>query len=124
VSWTFRSGHVPGTTPQRLPVSTVRFTPKLNADNAAKAGRAFTVPVTVQPQPGSAAGACRTLTVEVSYDNGRTWRKARLTGTGNNRVAHLRHPRGAGYVSLRAGATDAAGNTVRQTVLRAYRLRP
>ena len=38
-------------------------------------------------------------------------------------TATVTHPRGNRYVSLRAHATDAAGNTVTQTVIRAYRSR-
>ena len=57
----------------------------------------------------------------MSYDDGRTWRPVRLTGSGGDRVAHLRHPDRPGSVSLRAEATDTAGNTVQQTIVRAYR---
>jgi hypothetical protein len=120
-AWTFRSGHVSGETPKRLPISVVRFAPELSQRNTAPVGRAFAVPVTVQRQPGSAAGPCARLSVQVSYDDGRTWSDVRVTGTGGRRVAHLRHPDRAGFVSLRAAATDTAGNTVRQTIVRAYR---
>jgi hypothetical protein len=118
VAWTFRSGHVDGTTPQRLPVSVVRFTPALDANNAAPAGRAFTIPVTLQPQTDSQAGR---LSVEASYDDGATWRPATLRRTGSGWTAEVRHPRGTGFVSLRATATDQRGNTVTQTLTRAYR---
>jgi hypothetical protein len=36
----------------------------------------------------------------------------------------LFHPADASFVSLRAAATDSAGNSVRQTIIHAYRLRP
>jgi subtilisin family serine protease len=121
-SWTFRSGHVPGEEFRRLPISVVRFVPDLSQHNTAPAGRAFAIPVTVQRQPDSAAAACVALTVEVSYDDGRTWTAARLAGGGNQRVALVRHPDRAGFASLRASATDADGNTVRQTIIRAYRI--
>jgi hypothetical protein len=32
------------------------------------------------------------------------------------------HPKGDGYVSLRATATDSEGNSVIQAVIRAYRI--
>jgi hypothetical protein len=35
----------------------------------------------------------------------------------------VRHPAGAESVSLRATATDREGNSVTQTVIRAYKLR-
>jgi hypothetical protein len=34
----------------------------------------------------------------------------------------LRHPAGDGFVSLRARSSDASGDTVEQTVIRAYRI--
>ncbi|MEE6261081.1 S8 family serine peptidase [Plantactinospora sonchi] len=118
VTWTFRSGHVAGETPVRLPVSTVRFAPRVDNDNTAPAGQTGTVPVTVTAQPDSPAGANQSLTVEVSYDDGKTWAPVEVTAG----QAVLRHPENAGYVSLRANATDTAGNTVSQTVIRAYRI--
>jgi subtilisin family serine protease len=120
-AWTFRSGHVPGEEPRRMPISVIRFTPDVDDRNAAPAGRAVAVPVTVQRQPGSGAGPARSLRVQASYDDGRTWRTVRLTRDGDRWLAHLRHPDRAGFVSLRAASTDAAGNTTEQTIIRAYR---
>ena len=36
----------------------------------------------------------------------------------------VNHPAMEGFVSLRAKAVDTAGNTVEQTVIRAYRIAP
>jgi hypothetical protein len=117
--WTFRSGHVGGTKFAGLPVSAVRFTPDLDVDGSARAGRSFDLPVTVQRQPGAPAGKVRKLTVDVSYDDGKTWHKAAV----RDGVATVNHPGRPGYVSLRASATDTAGNTVTQTIIHAYRIR-
>jgi hypothetical protein len=121
-AWTFRSAHPGGDEPARLPLSTVRFTPALDADNAAPAGRAFHLPVTVEGQPGVPAAQTTGLTVEISYDDGATWSKASLRAAPTGWTATVRHPVGPGFASLRATAVDAAGNTVTQTILRAYRL--
>ncbi|MEO3819284.1 S8 family serine peptidase [Plantactinospora sp. B24E8] len=121
-SWTFRSGRPADGRIQHLPVQAVRFAPDLDGRNAAPAGREFRMPVRVQRQAGADPAGCASLTVDVSYDDGRTWRPVRLVGTGADRVAVLTHPTGAGFVSLRAAATDTAGNTVQQTIIRAYRL--
>lgn len=124
VAWTFRSGHVAGDEWAKLPAMAVRFTPKLDAGNAAPGGRTFDIPVTVAHQPGAPATRVKSLTVEVSYDDGRTWRTAELRRDGTARwVARVRHPAGAGYASLRARATDSRGGTVSQTVLHAYELK-
>ncbi|MFI6133981.1 S8 family serine peptidase [Micromonospora sp. NPDC051141] len=122
-SWTFRSKRVPGEQPARLPAMAVRFTPSLTADGTAPAGRPFTVPVAVQRQPGAPAGTVAALTVDVSYDGGKTWRKAPLKKQGGGWTATVVHPTGPGYVSLRASARDDAGNTVTQRIIQAYRLR-
>jgi len=122
-AWTFGSGHVGEGAPVALPLSAVRFTPVLDDRNAAPGGRAYRVPAVVSPQPGTAAGTLTELTVDVSYDDGATWQSAELRRTADGGTALVRHPVGPGYVSLRATATDSAGNTVTQTVVRAYRLR-
>ncbi|TDB82247.1 hypothetical protein [Micromonospora sp. KC721] len=122
-AWTFGSAHVGGDTPVALPLSAVRFTPVLDDRNVAPGGRAYPVPVVVSPQPGSAAGALMELSVDVSYDDGATWSRVEVRRTGAGGTAWLRHPAGPGYVSLRATATDSEGNSVTQTVVRAYRLR-
>jgi hypothetical protein len=122
-AWTFRSGHTDGDQPVRLPLAAVRFTGKLDANNAAPAGRVFDLPVTVEGQPGAAAPRTAALTVEVSYDDGKTWSTAPVRAVGGGWVATVRHPGRAGYVSLRAAATDAVGSTtVTETIIHAYRL--
>jgi hypothetical protein len=121
-TWTFTSEHVDGDTTKRLPLSSVRFSPRLDQLNTAPVNRTFDIPVTVDRQATSSAAPNRSLTVQVSYDDGRTWQKVSLRGDGDHRTASVRHPNAAGFVSLRAEATDTAGNTVTQTVIRAYRI--
>jgi hypothetical protein len=116
VAWTFRSAHVADSV--RLPLSTVRFAPRVDEENAAPAGQTATIPVSVVAQPDSAAGSNSTLTVDVSYDDGATWAPAPVAAG----QATVSHPARDGYVSLRATAVDSAGNTVTQTVIRAYKL--
>ena len=70
------------------------------------------------------AAKVRDLDVDVSYDDGVTWRWPLLVKVGNSWLALLFHPANARFVSLRAAADDSAGNSVQQTILRAYRLEP
>jgi hypothetical protein len=119
-SWTFRSRHVAGTTPQRLPLSTVQLSPKLDDLNAAPAGRLLDIPLDVQRQPGASAGRTLWATLEVSYDDGKTWHPALVRGSGDHRTATVRNPSATGYASLRVRAGDTTGETVTQTVIRAY----
>ncbi|MEV6239144.1 S8 family peptidase [Lentzea sp. NPDC051838] len=110
--WTFRSD----TTTHRtaLPLSVVRFTPQLDDNGYAQAGRMLSVPISTQSQTGSV----RVTSVEVSYDGGTTWRGTPIT---SGRVL-LAHPAGAKSVSLRAKASGS-GQTVEQTIINAYLLR-
>jgi subtilisin family serine protease len=121
-TWTFKSRHDPDAAFTPLPVMAVRFGPKLDENNAARAGVAFLLPVSVQRQAVAPAAEVRDLDVDVSYDDGATWRRALLVKVGNGWLASLFHPANADFVSLRAAATDSAGNSVQQTILRAYRL--
>ncbi|OLB82750.1 MAG: hypothetical protein AUI14_00075 [Actinobacteria bacterium 13_2_20CM_2_71_6] len=123
-AFTFRSAHVDGDirTKAILPLSAIRFAPGLDSKESAPAGRSFSLPVSVQRQPGGPAAGTGSLTVEVSYDNGKTWKAASVTTTSDGWTAQLSHPRKAGYVSLRAKYADAAGNTTEETIIRAYRI--
>jgi subtilisin family serine protease len=118
-SWTFPSTHTDRTTP--LPLMAVRYLPDLDTNNRAPAGKAFSFPVRVEHQPGSADTRPAALTVQASYDDGKTWHKVTLRPDGDQWTATVNNP-AKGYVSLRAVAKDAAGNTVDQTILRGYGL--
>lgn len=58
------------------------------------------------------------------YDDGVTWSRAQVKGRGHRGFeADVQRPsrvRGDAYVTLRVTARDAAGDSVRQTVRRAY----
>ncbi|MFC4017341.1 S8 family serine peptidase [Micromonospora sp. GCM10011542] len=116
VAWTFSSAHT--STPQRLPLTTARPMPALDDTNTAPAGRTMTIPVALDRQAGSDAAPGRTLGVSASFDDGRTWAALPVV----RGVARITHPRQPGFVSLRLTATDTAGNTVTQTIQRAYRI--
>ncbi|WP_344679061.1 S8 family serine peptidase [Saccharopolyspora taberi] len=115
-AWTFDSAGSPDTVP--LPLSAVRFAPELDATSTAPAGTHQEVPVFLEPQGGAPTPPAK-IAVQVSYDEGATWIEAPVID--NARVA-LDHPADATSVSLRASAEDAQGNTVEQTIIRAYKL--
>ena len=130
--WTFTSARPPDPGPKEekdkggagLPLLAVRFAPPdLDLRNAVRAG-SVRIPVAVQLPSGAPESTLTALSVEASFDDGRTWRPLAVTLDGPDRAtATVDHPGGARYVSLRAAATDSAGNTVTQTVVRAYRSR-
>jgi hypothetical protein len=109
--WTFPSSHTDSATRMNLPA--IRFGPHVDLTNTAPAGRKVEVPVTVD--------AGRLDSVEVSFDDGKTWCAVPVRRTHHGGTALVTPPRGAGYVSLRAGATGSAGTTGKVAVIRAYR---
>ncbi|MCX5121760.1 S8 family serine peptidase [Micromonospora sp. NBC_00362] len=123
-TWTFRSARVSGDRSKALPLSAIRYAPKLNASGSARAASAFSIPISVQPPPrGTAYSGIDQLTVEISYDDGATWTKATVRRHGAGWRAIVQHPAGPGYASLRATAVDRDGATTTQTIERLYRLR-
>jgi len=63
------------------------------------------------------------LSVSVSFDGGKTWHPAAVTGHGGSYTAAFTAPAGA-MVSLRTSAADAAGGSVTETLTSAYRTSP
>jgi hypothetical protein len=112
--WAFRSSSAADG--RALPLLTARFDPAVDVRNRAPGNRVFTFPAYVERQGG---GAGSRLAVETSTDDGRTWRPAPAIRSGDHWTVVVRNP-ASGYVSLLASAADDAGNTVRQTVIRAY----
>ncbi len=122
-AWTFRSAHVPGDKWAPLTLPVIRYRPALDIDNNAPRSGRFSFPVVVERPAGAPVHAVKSLKVEVSYDGGKTWKAAKLSGTGDQRTATVQHPGTAGHVSLRATAEDTAGNKVEQTIRNAYALK-
>ncbi|PSL52364.1 subtilase family protein [Saccharothrix carnea] len=118
-AWTFRSDTTPDDAIHRLPISVVRFTPRLDADGGTPAGRVLRIPLTVDQQPGADNGRVRQVDVDVSFDDGKTWTEVPVTG-GAAFVRNAGSP--GGYASLRAKGSDSNGNTFEHSVIRAYRL--
>jgi hypothetical protein len=142
-TWTFPSAHVPDSVTLPNPKwACVRFAPRHNCaavplpllyytvngidltDHVAAGGPAST-DITIYHAQGADPSPITAASMDVSYDGGRTWQPATLTGSGDHWTAHYTHPSLAatdGYVAIRATAKDAAGDTVTQTVLKAYAL--
>ncbi|MDG4786677.1 S8 family serine peptidase [Micromonospora sp. WMMD1102] len=118
--WQFRSGRSAGDGARPLPLLQLDYAVPVDLTGRA-AGRRHTVGLTLRHQDGHPAARGTSLTVEVSFDEGASWRRVPVTGHGNAYRASV--PAGEGTVSLRVGATDRSGNAVTQTVIRAYGLR-
>lgn len=123
-SWTFRSGTAAKKT--LLPLLQVDYGVPADLGNTVGGGKRHDIGLTVRNQDGLAAPTGVRLKVEASFDDGRTWKgQVRVKDCGRDRfTATIERPgdrRDGGYVTLRVTATDKAGNSVRQTVERAYR---
>ncbi len=119
VSWTFRDPGAGGPV-QPLPLYVVRAAGQVDDQDRAPAGVPYPLALTVQQQPGAPAVRLSALRVEVSFDDGAHWRPVPVLRSGTGGVAVLQHPAAAAFVSLRITAADRDGNSVTQTVLRAY----
>ncbi|MFJ6676440.1 S8 family serine peptidase [Actinosynnema sp. NPDC091369] len=118
-AWTFRSAAAPDGAMRRLPMSVVRFAPRLDPTGGTPAGRLLRIPLTVEQYQGADNGRVRAVEVDVSFDDGKTWRKVPVVGG----AALVRNAGEAGgYASLRAKGSDSKGNTFEHSVIRAYRL--
>ncbi|TCO44553.1 subtilase family protein [Kribbella antiqua] len=118
--WTFRSQRTPDGQSTALPLMNVRYQPALDDRNRAPAGR-FEVPFTIEHQYGATRRPVVSVAVEASYD-GKTWHTVPVRRTTTGWTAVTDQPAGT-FVSLRAHATDSAGNEVNQTIHRAFEVR-
>jgi hypothetical protein len=136
--WTFHS--VPVTTFAQLPRgwSCVRYTYKpkgcaaqpmmtlryavagLRLDGATKPGPQM-LHLTVGHIQTVKAAPVTTAAVSVSFDGGKTWHRATVTGSGGNYTAAFTAPAGT-KVTLRTRAADAAGGSVAETITDAYQI--
>ncbi|MPY33496.1 S8 family serine peptidase [Streptomyces adustus] len=117
--WGFTSSEPTGNDSAVLPLIQLDYGITTDADG--RADRHAEVTVSAAHLPGAAgAGRIAPVTVEFSYDDGHTWRKADRSH--DNRYVPM-PPKHARFVSLRATARDTAGNTVTQSVIRAFGLR-
>ncbi|MEV4399313.1 S8 family serine peptidase [Nonomuraea sp. NPDC049607] len=104
-AWTFRSKPGDG------------VLPLLQIDYDVRPERPGLVGFAVRHQEGVSGARAKELKLELSYDDGATWRAQPVVALGGGRytaVVLRQHP------SLRVTATDSAGNSVRQTVIKAY----
>lgn len=122
--WTVRSAATPEDHYTFLPLINLGYDIDTDLAGDVRGGR---VPVSVYAEYVKGAPGTGTIgggKLEVSYDDGTTWKTVPLTGGGKARwQGTLNVPRGAGFVSLRASARDDRGGTVGQETIRAVGVR-
>jgi hypothetical protein len=84
--------------------------------------------ITLQAMAGDPFGEANTpidvesMTFEVSYNDGRTWKRVSIDPDGGTAEAELCPPRRAEFVSVRVTALDTAGTEVSPTTIRSLGL--
>ncbi|MGP4012958.1 S8 family serine peptidase [Streptomyces sp. 4N124] len=120
-TWTFPSGTTDK--PTALPLLQLDYAVPVDALNTVTRAGSYAVDVAVRAQDGAPAPHGSRVRVEISYDDGRTWRQTSVRSGRNTfraTVDRPRHGSGTAYVTLRVTARDPAGNGVQQTVNRAW----
>ncbi|WP_435857447.1 S8 family peptidase [Streptomyces olindensis] len=101
-SWTFRSKKTSDI--KQLPASTARFNAATGLDSKVAAGKTASIPVTVE---GAAKGSnLKSLSVYVSYDYGKTWKKLDVK---NGKIT-VKNPAKGKAISFHAKIADKKGN--------------
>ncbi|MCX4991127.1 MULTISPECIES: S8 family serine peptidase [unclassified Streptomyces] len=121
--WTVRSAATPEDHYTFLPLLNLGYDIDTDLTGDVRGGK---VPVSLYaeyvkgaPDTGTIGGG----KLEVSYDDGKTWKAVPLTGGKARWTGTLSVPRGAEFVSLRASARDDQGGTVSQETVRAVGVR-
>ncbi|MFJ8824695.1 S8 family serine peptidase [Streptomyces sp. NPDC102467] len=118
--WTVRSAATPDDRWTYLPMINLGF--DVDTDLAGDVRGGSRVPVGIYGQYVKDASGTGTIgggKLEVSYDDGKTWKSVGLGGHGASWKGSLSVPRGAQYISLRASAKDDQGGSVTQEIIRA-----
>ncbi|KAB8193274.1 S8 family serine peptidase [Nonomuraea phyllanthi] len=115
-AWTFTSERADGTTV--VPLLLATFDAPVDLKNQARSSRKLGL--SLYQQEGAEQSAIKDVSLEVSYDDGATWTKARLRDRGERSYEATIGRSPSGFVSLRLNASDVNGNTLSQEVIRAY----
>ncbi|WP_214410042.1 S8 family peptidase [Sphaerisporangium fuscum] len=121
--WTFSSRRTAEGGKTVIPLLLADYDVALDAGNT---GDPSSIGLKLYHQQGAEESRVKDVSLEVSYDDGATWRPVRrLTSTGTNAYkASLDRPSARnGFVSLRLHAADERGATLQQEVIRAYATR-
>ncbi|MBA8974408.1 MULTISPECIES: S8 family serine peptidase [Streptomyces] len=111
-SWSFRSKKTSDL--KQLPASTARFLAATGLDSKVTAGKTVKIPVTVE---GAAKGKnLKSLSVYVSYDYGKTWKKV----TVKKGSISVKNPAKGKAISFHAKIADKKGNKSTISIYNAY----
>ncbi|MCX4912007.1 S8 family serine peptidase [Streptomyces sp. NBC_00687] len=115
--WTFFSAEAAERT---IPLVQLDYGVDLDAEGKARRTADLALMPSVLGAPKTGVSSVK---LEVSYDDGATWRRQNTLHHGGTWKTLLAAPDSASFVSLRTTAKDESGGSVTQTVLRAYGLK-
>ncbi|MBO0610254.1 S8 family peptidase [Myceligenerans salitolerans] len=121
--WTFESERPRAGRAEQLPMMRVDYHVPVGLDNHVSTRLPFHDVSFVVDHPGS--GEVAALEAWASFDDGETWDRLRADRNhqGDTFDVRVRHRAHRGAVSLKVRAVDSGGNTVTQSVVRAYGIR-
>jgi subtilisin family serine protease len=126
-TWTFSSSRPAENAAENPALVQVDYALPLDTLNRAPDRSDLTFGLTAGHVPGVSGPAMKTVQAWVSFNDGATWKKIDLDREGDGSFeATVHHPKlehTSGAVSLRVKATDTAGNSIDQTLIRAYGLK-
>ncbi|MFK3981350.1 S8 family serine peptidase [Micromonospora sp. NPDC050397] len=121
--WTFRSKAPTGEGNAVLPLLQLDYKVDTDAAGTTKAKTELTLAAAHLPD-ATDCGRIDSVGLDISYDDGAHWQRQSLDRAKDGQwKANLRAPKGARFVSIRATARDTTGNSVTQTITRAFGLR-
>ncbi|KZE63999.1 hypothetical protein AWM68_12875 [Fictibacillus phosphorivorans] len=122
--WTFWSAYE-GPEKTTVPLLELGYDVKTDIYNRVQASSATEIALSAEHMEDAVgAGKIEGATLEVSFDEGQTWKDVPLTADGDKWKGIIKNPNEpGGSVSLRAAAWDDAGNKINQDVIKAYILK-
>ncbi|MFH8982284.1 S8 family peptidase [Streptomyces varsoviensis] len=123
-TWSFRSRLEPDVYSRGLPLLFPAYDLPADGLNTLPAARGQHIRLSADGHAGYRPGKITKASLSYSYDNGTTWTTAKTSHTGGTWSAAVDHTGAAGKpVTLKVSLTDAKGNSVTQTITRAYDVR-
>lgn len=121
--WTFKSANTPADRWTYLPMLNLGFDVDTDLRGDVRAGKRLDLGIYSEYVKGATdTGKITGSTLEVSFDDGATWKSVRLDRAHHESASwagSVQVPKDARYISVRASATDDRGGSVKQEIVRA-----
>ena len=107
-----------------LPFLTLHYNVNTDVNGNAPLNRPTNLEISVEKVENAIGyGNVEGATLEVSFDEGKTWSEVKLDRNGDMFTTKINNPKSATSVSLKAKAWDDEGNKIEQEIIKAYGLK-